>query len=74
MIRTPSRLSARQLLADGVALHEHAAIASAGGEAGAIDPDAGRWHGASPAAHLLVATGRMARTDGLRAGCWPASR
>jgi pyruvate/2-oxoglutarate dehydrogenase complex dihydrolipoamide dehydrogenase (E3) component len=52
-----------QLLADGVVLHENARIESAAGEEGAISLDLA--DGTTLAGgHLLVATGRAARTNG----------
>lgn len=53
----------RQLRADGVVLHERAAIASAGGVAGAMALTLGDGT-ALRGSHILVATGRVARTQG----------
>jgi pyruvate/2-oxoglutarate dehydrogenase complex dihydrolipoamide dehydrogenase (E3) component len=53
----------RQLLADGVVLHERAAIASAGGVAGALELTLGDST-VLRGSHILVATGRVARTQG----------
>jgi pyruvate/2-oxoglutarate dehydrogenase complex dihydrolipoamide dehydrogenase (E3) component len=53
-----------QLLADGLALHEHSAISAASGGAGAITLTLGDGQ-ILTGTHLLVATGRVARTAGL---------
>jgi pyruvate/2-oxoglutarate dehydrogenase complex dihydrolipoamide dehydrogenase (E3) component len=53
-----------QLIADGVALHESAAINSASGGEGDITLTLGSGQ-ALTGSHLLVATGRVARTTGL---------
>jgi pyruvate/2-oxoglutarate dehydrogenase complex dihydrolipoamide dehydrogenase (E3) component len=53
----------RQLRKDGVVLHERATIASAGGVAGALQLTLGDGTVLS-GSHILVATGRVARTQG----------
>lgn len=53
----------RQLLSDGVVLHERATIVSAGGVAGALELTLGDGT-VLCGSHILVATGRVARTEG----------